>query len=425
MKNNDVNCYFSKIGKKLNIKYGNVFIKYKKKNKKLFNKFLRQKLDDYLLEENEKNKNADIFELLNRKRAKIMADEDDDNDSFYEEYKKDHINTSYKYHQLHLEKIERLKTSHFLEEKKNSSAYEPNYNIIKKRIITGPKWISMTGRESQKKIILDNSFSLPKQLKTPKPQKKEKIKKQTIKTLPKNHSSNNMTQKLKKFAKKLNLDKIQTKIPFKNKLIKSKIKKTTPKNEVQVLNVFPQLYTTRTYHLKENDIKDKYLKNVFLITSPKRNLEKKNSGKSYTKIFRNHEIGLNNEQIKAINDFRNYNKNNNIKGKIKKLKIQNILNKKYNLSLINIKNNFKFKNYGLDEDITGISTTEKSFNYKINKSLLEKNNKEIIRNNYKSLFLDYHKFKKIHEFYQYDIRKIKENSFIKSGSRSFRDIKYI
>ena len=425
MKNNEENCYFSKIGKKLNIKYGNVFIKYKKKNKKLFNKFLRQKLDDYLLEENEKNKNADIFELLNRKRAKIMADEDDDNDSFYEEYKKDHINTSYKYHQLHLEKIERLKTSHFLEEKKNSSAYEPNYNIIKKRIITGPKWISMTGRESQKKIILDNSFSLPKQLKTPKPHKKEKIKKQTIKTLPKNHSSNNMTQKLKKFAKKLNLDKIQTKIPFKNKLIKSKIKKTTPKNEVQVLNVFPQLYTTRTYHLKENDIKDKYLKNVFLITSPKRNLEKKNSGKSYTKIFRNHEIGLNNEQIKAINDFRNYNKNNNIKGKIKKLKIQNILNKKYNLSLINIKNNFKFKNYGLDEDITGISTTEKSFNYKINKSLLEKNNKEIIRNNYKSLFLDYHKFKKIHEFYQYDIRKIKENSFIKSGSRSFRDIKYI
>lgn len=425
MKNNEENCYFSKIGKKLNIKYGNVFIKYKKKNKKLFNKFLRQKLDDYLLEENEKNKNADIFELLNRKRAKIMADEDDDNDSFYEEYKKDHINTSYKYHQLHLEKIERLKTSHFLEEKKNSSAYEPNYNIIKKRIITGPKWISMTGRESQKKIILDNSFSLPKQLKIPKPQKKEKIKKQTIKTLPKNHSSNNMTQKLKKFAKKLNLDKIQTKIPFKNKLIKSKIKKTTPKNEVQVLNVFPQLYTTRTYHLKENDIKDKYLKNVFLITSPKRNLEKKNSGKSYTKIFRNHEIGLNNEQIKAINDFRNYNKNNNIKGKIKKLKIQNILNKKYNLSLINIKNNFKFKNYGLDEDITGISTTEKSFNYKINKSLLEKNNKEIIRNNYKSLFLDYHKFKKIHEFYQYDIRKIKENSFIKSGSRSFRDIKYI
>ena len=425
MKNNEENCYFSKIGKKLNIKYGNVFIKYKKKNKKLFNKFLRQKLDDYLLEENEKNKNADIFELLNRKRAKIMADEDDDNDSFYEEYKKDHINTSYKYHQLHLEKIERLKTSHFLEEKKNSSAYEPNYNIIKKRIITGPKWISMTGRESQKKIILDNSFSLSKQLKTSKPQKKEKIKKQTIKTLPKNHSSNNMTQKLKKFAKKLNLDKIQTKIPFKNKLIKSKIKKTTPKNEVQVLNVFPQLYTTRTYHLKENDIKDKYLKNVFLITSPKRNLEKKNSGKSYTKIFRNHEIGLNNEQIKAINDFRNYNKNNNIKGKIKKLKIQNILNKKYNLSLINIKNNFKFKNYGLDEDITGISTTEKSFNYKINKSLLEKNNKEIIRNNYKSLFLDYHKFKKIHEFYQYDIRKIKENSFIKSGSRSFRDIKYI
>ena len=425
MKNNEENCYFSKIGKKLNIKYGNVFIKYKKKNKKLFNKFLRQKLDDYLLEENEKNKNADIFELLNRKRAKIMADEDDDNDSFYEEYKKDHINTSYKYHQLHLEKIERLKTSHFLEEKKNSSAYEPNYNIIKKRIITGPKWISMTGRESQKKIILDNSFSLPKQLKTPKPRKKEKIKKQTIKTLPKNHSSNNMTQKLKKFAKKLNLDKIQTKIPFKNKLIKSKIKKTTPKNEVQVLNVFPQLYKTRTYHLKENDIKDKYLKNVFLITSPKRNLEKKNSGKSYTKIFRNHEIGLNNEQIKAINDFRNYNKNNNIKGKIKKLKIQNILNKKYNLSLINIKNNFKFKNYGLDEDITGISTTEKSFNYKINKSLLEKNNKEIIRNNYKSLFLDYHKFKKIHEFYQYDIRKIKENSFIKSGSRSFRDIKYI
>lgn len=425
MKNNEENCYFSKIGKKLNIKYGNVFIKYKKKNKKLYNKYLRQKLDEYLLEENEKSKNADIFEILNRKRAKIMTDEDDDNDSFYDEYNKNHINNSYKYHQLHLEKIERLKTSHVLEEKPNSSVNDPNYNLIKKKIITGPKWVSMTGRESHKNIILDNSFSLPKQLKTPKPQKKEKIKKQNIKTSPKNHSSNNMTQKMNKIAKKLNLDKIQIKNPFKNKLIKSKIKNATPKNEVKLLSVFPQLYPVRTYYLKENDIKDKNLKNIFLISSPKSTLDKKNSGKSFTKIFRNHEIGLNNEQIKAINDFRNYNKNDNTKGKVKKLKIQNILNKKYNLSLTNIKNNFKIKNYGLDENITGISATEKSFNYKINKSLLEKNNKEIIRNNYKSLFLDFQKFKKIHEFYQYDIRKIKENSFTKSGNRTFKDIKYI
>ena len=36
MKNNEKRNYISDIGKKLNIIYGNVFIKHKKKNKKLF-----------------------------------------------------------------------------------------------------------------------------------------------------------------------------------------------------------------------------------------------------------------------------------------------------------------------------------------------------------------------------------------------------
>ena len=56
MKNNDEGNYFSKIGKKLKIKYGQVFIKYKQNNKKLFRSYLRQKLDNFLLEEEEKNK---------------------------------------------------------------------------------------------------------------------------------------------------------------------------------------------------------------------------------------------------------------------------------------------------------------------------------------------------------------------------------
>ena len=429
MKNNEKRNYISDIGKKLNIIYGNVFIKHKKKNKKLFLKYLREHLDNYLLNENEKSKNSDIFKVLTKKRAKIMSDVDDDNDSIFNDNQKYHINTSYKYHQLHLEKIERLKTSHFKNEIPRRLTYDPNYNLVKKKIITGPKWNSMTGRKSGKKIFSNNSFSQPNNLIIPtiqKKEKKEKIKIQNFKTITKNYSSNNISQKLKKIAKNLIINKSPINIikkPLKKIITTSKSKKVSPKKEIEVKSVFPQLYTPQTIYLKENDIKDKNLKHIFLInTSPKNNIVHKKLVKSYTKIFRNNVIGLNNEQIKAINEFRNL-KNNNLKTQLKKLKTKKTLNKKYNLSLNNIKNDFCCKKLRGENSITGISNSEKSFNYLINKSLIDKNNKEIIRNNYRSLFLDFYKFKKNREFYKYDADKIYDFSFSKLDNKTFRDVK--
>ena len=49
--------------------------------------------------------------------------------SLFDENQKYHINTSYKYHQLHLEKIERLKTSHLSKEKPICLSYNPNYKF--------------------------------------------------------------------------------------------------------------------------------------------------------------------------------------------------------------------------------------------------------------------------------------------------------
>ena len=211
--------------------------------------------------------------------------------------------------------------------------------------------------------------------------------------------------------------------PLKKTTTTSKSKKVSPKKEIEVKSVFPQLYTPQTIYLKENDIKDKNLKHIFLInTSPKNNIAHKKLVKSYTKIFRNNVVGLNNEQIKAINEFRNL-KNNNLKAQLKKLKTKKTLNKKYNLSLNNIKNDFCCKKLRGENSITGISNSEKSFNYLINKSLIDKNNKEIIRNNYRSLFIDFYKFKKNREFYKYDADKIYDYSFSKLDNKTFRDVK--
>ena len=427
MKNDEETNYFSKIGKKLNIKYGNVYIEYKDK-KKLLHNYYRQQLDNFLLDEEERSKNRNIFDnLLLKKRNKLMLeDEDSSSDSYNPDKKKKPINI-YKYHQLHLEKIERLKTSHFPKEKPICLSYNPNYKLVKKSIITGPKWDSLTGRKPYKKLILDNSFSSSKNLKIPKLRKKGKIKKPNFKTMTKNFSFNNMTQNIQKLAKNLIIKKSPIKElnkPLKKIIThsKSKIKKVTPLKKVQVMSVFPKLYTPKTYYLKETDIKDKNLKNIFFIkTSPKNSIGQKKLVKSNTKIFRNHVIGLSNEQIKAINEFRKNNKN--LKTKIKKLNPKKILYKKNNLSLNDIKNDFNSKMLSCKENITGISTSEKSFNYLINKSLLEKSNKEIIRNNYRSLFLDFYKFKKNREFYKYDADKIYDYSFSKFDNRIFRDIK--
>ena len=401
MKNNEENKinYFSKIGKKLNIKYGNVFVEHYKNNKKLKDKYYRQELD---------NLNNSFFEDKNVKKP---------------------INP-HKYYQLHLDKIKRLKTSNFVYDKPRDLVYEPNYNAVKKKIITGPKWNTMTGRAKKKKLSLNNSSIIiyPKKLLKIKiknsKQKKEikEIRKTQLTPLRKNYSSSNMFQNLKKIAKKLNLINLNLKNKENNNKScrifekKNKIKKIkTPKKEEKIKNLFPQFYTPRTYLLNETDITNRYLKNVFLLNTSTSNTSINNkinnlkSIKTDTKIFKNKNIGLNHEQLKAINDFK---KNKFIKEKIKKLKIKKVLNKKYNLLLVDNKNenelwNKKIKFEGCKTG--GIRLIKKSFNYYIDNPKNKDNNNKNINNN--SFLLSYKKFKKNNIFYNFNINDLNEYSF--------------
>ena len=430
MKNNDEGDYFSKIGKKLYIKYGQVYIKYKQNNKKLFRSYLRQKLDSFLLEEEERNKNKNIFDFLVKQRARIMLEENDDDDSLYDEViKKKPINL-YKYHQLHLQKIERLKTSHFFDEKPRDLVYDPNYDSIKRKIIIGPKWKTMTGRKGENRLIMNHSFVCPKKIKILKSEEEKTTTKNSIKhliLLKKNYSSINMIQKLKKLAKKMNLNKPYIKTKEKEKickkmLIPNQVKKDTPKTEQTLIYSFPKLYTPKTYLLKESDIKNRYLKNVFLINTSYNTdtTNKKNIIRSKTKILRNNEIGLNYEQIKVIEDLRK--NKSNMKQKIKKIKIKKELNKKYKLILTDCRKDSNKKILLFEEDKTSSNNlNDKSFNYLINKSKLENNNKEIIKKSNKTLLLGFQKILKNNEYYNYKIDDLNDHSFYKIDNITFKN----
>ena len=430
MKNNDEGDYFSKIGKKLDIKYGQVYIKYKQNNKKLFRSYLRQKLDSFLLEEEERNKNKNIFDFLVKQRARIMLEENDDDDSLYDEViKKKPINL-YKYHQLHLQKIERLKTSHFFDEKPRDLVYDPNYDSIKRKIIIGPKWKTMTGRKGENRLIMNHSFVCPKKIKILKSEEEKTTTKNSIKhliLLKKNYSSINMIQKLKKLAKKMNLNKPYIKTKEKEKickkmLIPNQVKKDTPKTEQTLIYSFPKLYTPKTYLLKESDIKNRYLKNVFLINTSYNTdtTNKKNIIRSKTKILRNNEIGLNYEQIKVIEDLRK--NKSNMKQKIKKIKIKKELNKKYKLILTDCRKDSNKKILLFEEDKTSSNNlNDKSFNYLINKSKLENNNKEIIKKSNKTLLLGFQKILKNNEYYNYKIDDLNDHSFYKIDNITFKN----
>ena len=419
MKNDEETNYFSKIGKKLNIKYGNVYIEYKDK-KKLLHNYYRQQLDNFLLDEEERSKNRNIFDnLLLKKRNKLMLeDEDSSSDSYNPDKKKKSINI-YKYHQLHLEKIKRLKTSHFFDEKPRELVYEPNFDSIKKKVITGPKWNTMTGRKKEKKLILNNTFNIcSKKLKSLKRKQQEELKKLKIVPLKKNYSAINITQNLQKIAKKLNFNHNHLIPKEKNKFCEKfeksqEIKKTTPKTEKISMNLFPELDTSKTYLLNETDIKNRYLKNVFFINTSINKINKNKSLVTDTKIFRKkNQIGLNYEQLKIINAFKDSRKD--IKEKIKKLKVKKILNKKYKLLLIDEKKENKKKIEINNNDKYGIRLIKKSFNYFINKSRLKKNNlnEDDSKNNNKSFIIN-HPLIKYREYYKYNADDINEYSFSK------------
>ena len=179
------------------------------------------------------------------------------------------------------------------------------------------------------------------------------------------------------------------------------------------MNLFPELDTSKTYLLNETDIKNRYLKNVFFINTSINKINKNKSLITDTKIFRKkNQIGLNYEQLKIINAFKDSKKD--IKEKIKKIKVKKILNKKYKLLLIDDKKENKNKKIEINNnDESGIKFIKKSFNYFINKSKLKKNiNNDESKNNNKSFYLN-HPLIKYRKFYKYNADDINEYNFSK------------
>lgn len=418
MKNEEIS-YFSDIGKKLNIKYGNVIIEYKK-DPKLIRTFLRQQLENCLFYGEDKNKtrlNRNIFDSFMKKKSKLNLENDKSYESYLDDEDKKKPINKYKYHQLHLEKIKRLKTSNFYDEKPRELIYEPNFDSIKRKIITGPKWNTLTGRKKQKNLIVNNSFNACSQkLNVLKKKQKEVFKKLKIIPLKKNYSALNITQNLNKIAQKMNLTNKQIKCEKFEKY--NELKKSTPKQEKTLMNSFPKLYTPRTYILHETDIKNKYLKNIFLINTTSNKTAQRKPIKTYTKIYRKKQIGLNHEQIKLINALKN--EKLNIKEKIKKLKIKKAIKKKYKLILTDNKKENKDTKYEFKGNKTGIRLIKKSFNYFINKKELKKNNETESKISNKSFYLSHPLLKKNNEFYKFNIDDVDEYSFSKFDKITFK-----
>ena len=424
MKNNEESIYFSKIGKKLNIKYGNVFIEHKKNNKKLTANYIRQQLENLLLNEEEKSKNRNIFDSFLKKRNKLLLEEDTSSDSFFDNEKEKKSFNNYKYYQLHLDKIKRLKTSNNYDEKPRELVYAPIYDLVDKKIITGPKWNTMTGRKKEKNIKVNNSFNIcSKELKKIKKKQKEVLKKLKIIPLKKNYSAVNITHNLQKIVKNLNLNHKYYKPQGKNKICEryvknNEIKNTTPKKEKTLMNSFPKLNKSKIYLIKETDIKDRYLKNVFFIKTTNNEINQKKSLKTDIKIFRNKQIGLNYEQLKIINAFKD--DKASIKEKIKKLKIKKILNKKYKLLLTDNRKNNENKKLNFNTNNNNqIRLFQKSFNYFINKPKYIKNDKCMLKKN-KSFYLSHPLYIKNYEFYKYNVDDLNEYNFSKFDNITFK-----
>ena len=106
----------------------------KDKEKNFYNDFIK------MLKENVNKKNN--LKSLNKKDLKRI--------------KYESIIDRYKYHKLHMAKLAKYKKIGLLQKinKVQNAVYTPNFDYISKRIITGPKWKKLTGRNQ--KIKRDN-----------------------------------------------------------------------------------------------------------------------------------------------------------------------------------------------------------------------------------------------------------------------------
>ena len=413
MKNDEENYFFSKLGKKSKMLFGSIYLDYKKHNKSSISNHYRQQLDKLFLEE-DRNLNLNIFDSPPIKTNKSMLETNNSIASFfYEERKKSTIN-NYKYHQIHLEKLKKLKESGLFNQKQRQVIYEPNYDYIKTKIISGPKWDKITGRKKEKKLILNKSFNvLLEKIKFRQQKKKKYLKKLKIIKLKKSRSSINFTPKLQKLKEKIKL------CPKFEKEKNKKIKKITIKKTKKLISLFPELETSKIYMLQETDINNKNFQKIFNLETSINNVSKRKPLKTDIKIFKHHQIGLNYEQLKMINSFR-CNKNN-LKEKIKKLKLNNESGEKNKL----IKTEDKKEDIDKKKASNNSESTliKKSFNYFIDKSKLKKENNEENKYNNKSFYPSYPPNLKKHEFYKFNIDDLTEYSFPKFDNITLKAIK--
>ena len=448
--------FFSNIGKKFKNSKG-----IKLKPKKIYFK-------NYF-ETSEYNDNFDLEMLLEKnnifdnysKKNKSKEKQKNNNKSLIEK-----VNNKYKYHYLHIKKLKELKKLKSLKNNKISKQiYEPNIDYIKKRIILGPKWEFMTGRQKEsnlnynqenysnskrEEIIINNSCFH----KTNKFIMDIDNNNNLNKTFRENISLNNkkiFNYKRNYSSKPTNI-KINLKRKIKNEVLNSsdiidinncKNKETkrnkssntlSPKSKKKIImrNISLINYTNlplpKVHNLDNMIIKDKYLKILMLPFSliPYKKKNNKKIFKIRTKMLKNKFMGLNSEQLKIIRDCQKDKKLNSMK-KITKFSKINIkdkilsINQKEKKSQSFVNDKKKMKTY---YNINGENMIKKSFNYFINKSLLNYKDNKIKNDNnfddYENKSFNY--ILKNNEFFNFNIDKINNYSFNKFDNVTYKTL---
>ena len=347
----------------------------------------------------------------------------------------------YKNNKIHLEKLKKFKEEKLFKKEKNycDQIYEPNIDFIKKRIIIGPKWETLSGRKEYQ--IINNSNVKPNDT---------SLNIQKIESFDEEKNNFNLTKKTSREEKNINspntkllntskslLNKKEIKNVFKSsffkinkrKLFSSKKEKKTSQKNKSMLNLNTKLFIPKLYIL--DNIKFANTKIGKYISPPSKPIEpkKKINLKNEIKIFKNKNIGLNPEELKFINEIKNHKKLKllNYKSKSKVIKIE----KKHNTikkvkSPENEKNKIMINNY---YDLKDNFLQKKSYNYYIIKSILKsKDNNKYEYMNKKNSNSFSHKLNIFNEFYDFDCDKISIYNFNKFDNVTYKTIsnkKYI
>ena len=395
---------------------------------------IKNKLNNSLIEYDEDKEEfleKDIFDISyqNKKEQSNIND-------FYS------LNNKYKSNKIHLEKLKKFREEKLLEKERKhyEQIYEPNIDYIKKRIIIGPKWENITGRKDNK--TTNNSLNIEKHLKDENTNlinknneflDEEKTNYDLNKTTLKDKKRKNINlfkRKLLHSSKNIfNKKDIQKAFKFsfynntKRKFFSpKKEKKLTPKNK-SMINLNTKLLISKLYILDKIKVDDtkiaKYISPSTKTFEGKKSFNIKNG----IKIFKSKNIGLNLEELKFINEIKNYKKiklfnNKELNKKIKSDKKSNIIKK---IKYVRNKDNkiINNDNYDLKENLWN----KKSHNYYIIKSFLKpKVNKKFEYLNKKDSNSFSNKINKFNKFYDFDCDKIDIYNFNKFDNITYKTI---